>query len=318
MPVKLIRYFFQKSKPIEVKSTKHILLDDDDDKVADLEDGAHTVPADSPASPTEGEDITRMTTVRAPKEWMQWDMKTWMTENDDVTISIFNEQVQKLYDQENQQHRIWAISDIRSVLFDTMFPLAHGFKRVGWVVLIIWSLAACITAIVYGFKFDLEATAVDNPDNPNSALYQDDCWNNTLGLRVEDRLSNNAFQRDYIEQLAKNAASYAGGDAESWLLSIFQSLFTSLLLWQPLRIYVFTWIKIWMFSWHLKMNVGPKNIVLLCKRCCCGYDGDHPLDEDESNAKGQKSKMQMLSQYLSRSKQSKSVETRSSRKVRDV
>eukprot|EP01083_Nonionella_stella_P064340 167594_1 len=258
MPVKLIRVFFQKSKPIEVKSTRHtILLHDDDAKMADLEDHVPdgTVPPDSPASPTEGEDFTAMTrtmtTVRAPKEWTQWDMKAWMTETDDVTLSMFNEQIENLYDQENRQHKIHAISDIRSVLFDKMFPLAHGFKRVGWIVLIIWSLAACIAAIVYGFQFDLEARSIENPNNPNSALYQnDDCWNNTLALQVENHLSNQAFQMDYVEQGAKNAASYAGGDAKSWLVSIFQSLMTSLLLWQPLRIYVMTWINIWMFTWH--------------------------------------------------------------------
>eukprot|EP01083_Nonionella_stella_P081611 224887_1 len=158
MPVKLIRHFFQKSKPIEVKSTKHILLADDHDaKVADLEDNV-SPDSPTPVSPTEeGDVITTMATIRAPKEWKQWDMKAWMTDTDDVTIRMFNEQIEKLYDQKNQQHKIHAISDIRSVLFDKMFPLAHGFKRVGWIVLIIWSLAACITAIVYGFKFDLEA-----------------------------------------------------------------------------------------------------------------------------------------------------------------
>eukprot|EP01083_Nonionella_stella_P127456 386055_1 len=305
MPVKLIRHFFQKSKPIEVKSTKHILLDDD----ANVADGGH-VPSNSPESPAEeGQDLLAMTTVRAPKEWMQWDMKAWMKEQDDVTIHIFNEQIQTLYDQDNQHHRIHAISDIRSVLFDKMFPLSHGFKRVGWIVLIIWSLGACITAIVYGFKFDLEATAIANTNNPH-------CWNKSLALQMEDRLSKKAFQLDYMDQEAKNASSYAGGDAESWLASILQSLLTSLLLWQPLRIYVITWIKIWMFSWHLKMNVGPGNILSLCKRCCCGY---HPLyEEEESNEKRHKSKLQMLSQYLSGSKQSKSAERRSSRKIREV
>eukprot|EP01083_Nonionella_stella_P092954 260335_1 len=72
-----------------------------------------------------------------------------------------------------------------------------------------------------------------------------------------------------------------------------------------------------MFSWHLKLQVGPGNVCLLCKRCCCGYD--HPLDEEEdANPQGQRSKLKMLSQYLSRSKKSQPVERRSSRKIRDV
>eukprot|EP01083_Nonionella_stella_P127003 384661_1 len=232
LPVLMVRkYFFQKSKPIEIKSTKHILLGDDANSLT--RDGEE-----------EEKEITAMTAVRASKAWKDWDMKAWMAETDDLTISIFNEQIEKLYDQDIYEHKIQAISDIRKALFDTMFPLPHAFKRVGWIVLIIWSLAACITAIVYGFKFDIEARAIE--------LYQngDNCWNNTLALRIENRLSQQAFAKDYTEQQAKNASGYGGSDAESWLVSIFQSLLTSLLLWQPLRIFVITWIKIWMFSWH--------------------------------------------------------------------
>eukprot|EP01083_Nonionella_stella_P049576 132036_1 len=298
LPVLMVRkYFFQKSKPIEIKSTKHILLGDDANSLT--RDGEE-----------EEKEITAMTAVRASKAWKDWDMKAWMAETDDLTISIFNEQIEKLYDQDIYEHKIQAISDIRKALFDTMFPLPHAFKRVGWIVLIIWSLAACITAIVYGFKFDIEARAIE--------LYQngDNCWNNTLALRIENRLSQQAFAKDYTEQQAKNASGYGGSDAESWLVSIFQSLLTSLLLWQPLRIFVITWIKIWMFSWHLKMNVGPSNVVSLCKRCCCGYEYDDTLDADN---KGEKSKLKMLSQYLSGSKNSKSTAgRRTSLKIRDV
>eukprot|EP01083_Nonionella_stella_P072369 195090_1 len=142
LPVLVLRKMFEKSKPLEVKSTKHILLDDD----AKVTNGGDA-PSDSPESPVEeAHDFATMTTVRAPTQWVEWDMKAWMEETDDVTLSIFNQQIQRLYDQDNQQHRIRAVADIRRLLFDKMFPLSHGFKGVGWIVLIIWSLATCITA----------------------------------------------------------------------------------------------------------------------------------------------------------------------------
>eukprot|EP01083_Nonionella_stella_P308652 1089980_1 len=316
-PVMIIRKLFEKSKPPEVKSTKHV-LEDSQTKMADLDD-YDSVNVDSPSEGSEegAGAITTMVSARASAAWNDWDMAGFM-QRDDLTIAAFNDQIRKLYDQENQEHKIRAISDIRKALFDKMFPLNHAFKKVGWIVLIIWSLAACVTAIVYGFKFDIDARAIENTNNPNAALFEDnDCWNTTLALQIEADLSKDKFMNDYVDQQVKNAASYAGGDAKSWLLSILQSLLTSLILWQPLTVYVVTWIKIWMFSWHLKMQVGPGNVILLCKRCCCGYDaGD--LDEDDPDKKGQKSKMQMLSQYISRSKKSQAVERRSSHKIRDV
>eukprot|EP01083_Nonionella_stella_P145413 455623_1 len=267
LPVLITKKFFQKSKPREVKSTKHILHEKSDKTTTsvakDVDEGNDTG--------TAGTLGTGILSARAPTALHDWDMGEFM-ERDDLTIAVFNEHVGKLYDKENQEHKIKAISDIRKALFDQMFPLPHVFKKVGWIILIFWSLAACITAIVYGFKFDIEAKAIENTKNPNLALYKnDDCWNTTLALQIEADLSNNAFQMDYIEQHAKNAGSYGGGDAKSWLLSILQSLLTSMILWQPLTVYCITWIKIWMFSWHLKMEVGPGNVVLLCKRCCCGY-----------------------------------------------
>eukprot|EP01083_Nonionella_stella_P172283 590697_1 len=318
LPVLIIRKFFEKSKPLEVKSTKHV-LEDTNGEVEDIDNYAG-VDAQSPATPGDeaGEGtLTTMVSARASVAWNDWDMGEFM-QRSDLTIRTFNAQITTLYDQENQEHKIRAISDIRKALFDKMFPLSHTFKTVGWIVLILWSLAACVTAIVYGFKFDIEARAIENTENSNHVLYQNnDCWNTTLALRIEADLSKEKFLNDYVEQEVKNASSYAGGDAKSWLLSIFQSLLTSLILWQPLTLYIVTWIKIWMFSWHLKMQVGPGNVVLLCKRCCCGYE--HPLDEEaDTNPQGQRSELQMLSQYLSGSNKSKPAERRSSRKIRDV
>merc|ERR1719414_2925768 len=79
-----------------------------------------------------------------------------------------------------------------------------------------------------------------------------------------------------------NGSSYGGSDSESWLLSLFQSLMLSLVLWQPLTLYVVTWIKIWMFTWHLEM-LFPKNCPALIRRCCCGPTKADRLSEQLDN-----------------------------------
>merc|ERR1711972_1196576 len=66
-----------------------------------------------------------------------------------------------------------------------------------------------------------------------------------------------------------NESSYGGSDAMSWLLSLGQSLLLSLVLWQPLTLYVVTWIKIWMFTWNLPIRF-PVSCPKLMRRCCCG------------------------------------------------
>ena len=156
-------------------------------------------------------------------------------------------------------------------------------------------MTACICAIVYGLSFDILYKKQINTKNSNYDIYKNEtCWNNTLKLRIENLLSEDAFNRKQIERELQNSSSYGGSDSISWLLSILQSLITSLILWQPLTVYIVTWIKIWMFTWNLKMKVGPGNVMALCKKCCCGhsinddendnqYDIDNLIDSDNNN-----------------------------------
>ena len=84
-------------------------------------------------------------------------------------------------------------------------------------------------------QFDLEVSDMGtNPNNPNHDLYQTDCWNSSLSLRIENALSDTFFNRIYTERVTMNESSYGGSDAMSWLLSLGQSLLLSLVLWQPL------------------------------------------------------------------------------------
>ena len=101
----------------------------------------------------------------------------------------------------------------------------------------------------------MEAAAATNDDNPNADMYATDCWNSSLQLRIENALSLDDFEEQYEEQEEMNGSSYGGSDSASWLISLGQSLLLSLILWQPLTLYVITWIRVWMFTWHLEMKV---------------------------------------------------------------
>ena len=96
--------------------------------------------------------------------------------------------------------------------------------------------------ILYGLSFDLQVTESVNTDNSNNALYDNDCWNSSLLLRIENGLSSELFDAAYAERESLNSSSYGGSDSKSWLISLAQSLMLSLILWQPLTYVSFHYI----------------------------------------------------------------------------
>ncbi len=245
-------------------------------------------------------------------------MKSFMTEKrNTLNIGIVSGEIQKLYHEKEESYKIMVVSEVRKLIFEDMFPFPNIFKTIAWIIIILWSIGACITALVYGLSFDL--TFDDNPpinsnnENIRSGLYEEECWNNSMALRRESALSTELFESSKLELSEWNAGSYGGSDSKSWLLSIFQSLLLSLILWQPLTVYIITWIKIWAFTWHLKMKIGPGNLILLCKRCCCGYNGG---DVSEDNDDRDDNDEVMLEQYIST--RTGSVRRKTSSKVHQV
>eukprot|EP01084_Bolivina_argentea_P042293 78005_1 len=74
LPVLIIRKFFEKSKPLEVKSTKHI-LQGNTANMAELEDSYVEVDVDSPKTPDDQEaegNLTTMVSARASAAWNDW------------------------------------------------------------------------------------------------------------------------------------------------------------------------------------------------------------------------------------------------------
>ena len=105
--------------------------------------------------------------------------------------------------------------------------------------------------IIYGLSFDLSVSESVNTKNANYDLYESGCWNTSLELRIENALSDEYFDAEYLEREEMNEISYGGSDAGSWLLSLGLQLVLSMVLWQPLTLWVITWLKIWMLSARL-------------------------------------------------------------------
>eukprot|EP01083_Nonionella_stella_P028074 77310_1 len=162
---------------------------------------------------------------------------------------------------------------VRTTLFNTVYPLSHKYKAYAWIFLVVWTLFVIIMALFYGIQFDLKYTEKRNNDNPNVTLFDQECWWNNKLLVIEDLLSANSF-KELQQSLRSNFNDdYANNEESSkWILSLFQSLCLSVFLWQPLMVYIITWIKIWMFSWNLTMKLSPVNLWTLCKRALSKVD----------------------------------------------
>merc|ERR1719474_2450576 len=172
----------------------------------------------------------------------------------------------------------------RQRLLDEMYKLPPWGREIAWCCLVVIAITACFTAIIYGLSFDLEVHRKANSENPHAHLFSSECWNTSLVLRLENKLSLSMFWDEFLERIDMNASSYGGSDSMSWLIALVQSVALSLVLWQPLRIYVVTWIKIWMFTWNLEVKFPGKCLPLI-RRCCCGPTNADELSEHQSKDK---------------------------------
>ena len=279
IPVFIIRKLFEKSKSVEVKSIKH----DMDDILTRLT--SNSIRDQSPLSP---QSLQLSTSPQSPQTPQTPSASPGMSPKYSLTpttprytlairkmtktiskIGIFNLAIKDIHRNEDDS-KIKVVSDVRKSLFNQTHPFPNKCKRYTWILLILWTIAAAIIAVAYGLLFDAPYSKRYNKNIDNYGLYQRPCWNNSMALQMEYNVSLIDFNSKQQILMNEYGNTYAGNETQSWLLSIFQSLITSLILWQPLMTYVLTWIKLWLFTWHLKMNISPMNLCKLCIRCCCG------------------------------------------------
>ena len=180
--------------------------------------------------------------------------------------------------------QIKLANDTRSMLFHTLYPLDHRYKRWAWIFMVVWTVFVVIMAMNYGIQFDLKYDAVPNAQNSNLAEYDEECWSNDKRLVIEELLSVRSLQDLQASLESHFSGDYDAQNTESWkwLLSMLQSLLLSIFLWQPLTVYLMTWIKIHLFSWNLRMKLAPSNVLTLCKRAC-SRSAHPPMMLDQNN-----------------------------------
>jgi len=211
-------------------------------------------------------------------------IRGFISEQGNFTLKAFTAHLSSVYADDDYDKKILAINEVRKALYDQLYPLPHFTRYIAWVLVILWSATCVVVSIVYGIQFDQAALAVANEDNPNAELYaSSSCWNTTLSLQLEADASKAQFESDALDQKLAESGSYGGGDSASWLLSIAQSLLMSIILWQPMTLYIVTWIKLWAFTWHLKMATGPGVMIALVKNVCCAKNDDDENNDDDDN-----------------------------------
>ena len=162
-------------------------------------------------------------------------------------------------------NQMTLMNRIRNRLLDQTFPYPHFMKKITWTLLSGWCLAMIVIALHYGIQFDLLYEMVEDKAVP-------DCWENNFREKL-----NNRFTEIYIENKQNSAATDYGWDyltdSRAWLISLCGSLAFSTFLWQPITIWLMTWMKLWAFSHNLKLDSGPSNMchlmaIVCCCRCC--------------------------------------------------
>ena len=155
-----------------------------------------------------------------------------------------------------------VIDGVREKLLHKKHPLKNKWWRVfGWMLLILWSSFCIIMAIGYGIQFDLTYNEVKE-----GYLLNDDCWkNNKLLVSVETYLSLKQVAEKQSSLHSDYSDDFKTDTSTTWLLSLLESFALSIAIWQPVTIYIVTWLKLWFFSLNLRMTFGRSNLMQFVK-----------------------------------------------------
>eukprot|EP01084_Bolivina_argentea_P134157 236699_1 len=164
-----------------------------------------------------------------------------------------------------QLNLITLATAIRLLIFGQIYPLSPAFKKIAWIILILWTIICSIVAILFGLQFDLKYDEIKIND-----IYKHKCWDLYMSLRIESELNQQYInsEQNALDSTYSDNYSNINSDSQTWLLSLMQSLLTSILIWQPLSILILTYVKVWMFVWNLKMDISISNVFKLCRKCC--------------------------------------------------
>eukprot|EP01083_Nonionella_stella_P188230 693321_1 len=173
--------------------------------------------------------------------------------------------IKRVKQSDSMHHRLTLVEEIRLVLFDAVYPYSHYCKHVSWMILVIWTATCCVFAIIYGLQFDI-LSQIEKTKNYDNLHNEANCWTNNQKLRIVDALSESQVFDTRLDDYFAGIENIT--DSTSFLLNVALSLLLSIFVWQPLTTYLITWIKLWAFTWHLRLDFGFGVVKKLCLRCC--------------------------------------------------
>ena len=207
-------------------------------------------------------------------------LKNFYKEKQNLKVKEARKAIKSVYKGNDIKKKLKLVNEIRELIFNDMFMLPSFTIKFAIIFMILWITFCIILSIIYGISFDVlyqnDGFSFDNigifNNGNNNALninlnpFNQDCFNNDILLDISNRVSDedieikNSSLYNYVSSFGDNIS-----DAGSWLTSLFISILLSIFVWQPLTIYVATWIKIWAFTWDLRVRAAPGTI----KRLCC-------------------------------------------------
>lgn len=190
-------------------------------------------------------------------------------------------------------------SEVRNILFNYNYPFPHCYKKMAWAILVLICAMCMVFSVAYGIQFDIASgQAKELAESESNLLSSLDaienssaCWNISKFAQIEHVVLGQELNATQIaqERLAGDVADVNAdaddfvvpNDATKWLLNVLISFLASVFFWQPLSIYLLTWMKIWAFHNGLIMEASVYNIwVFLC--CCCARSRKHKITKHQT------------------------------------
>ena len=185
----------------------------------------------------------------------------------------------------NASEKASLASEIRLILFNYNYPFPHWYKKMAWTILVIACIICIWISVTFGIQFDIRAAqdqaARDNLNivaNETQSIIEENAAFCNLSKKLNGTIKALSLQQiDLIQERQQyaddaeinNDFKFAEYDSTKWLLNVLISFLCSVFIWQPLSIYILTWLKVWAFHNGLIMEASVYNIWLFL--CCCCY-----------------------------------------------
>ena len=261
IPVFIVRFIFKSSKPKIIERTLKLK-----DKVTSIE----------------GKE--RRNSTLNNKDYVD-DLRKIRKKKQNTKIKYARNIIKKVHKNGDINERYELVNEFRMIIFNQIYDLPYKCRYIGVMIIILWTSFCIVLAIVYGLSFDIlypyrpdQYFPVTLQSTINEPIIPDNygtlnCRTNIVGYNIETKLSID--YADVVDTSLKEYLTKSDNfginitDSGTWLISLGLSLLLSIFIWQPLNIYIKTWIKLWSFTLNLSLNTKPGTIKRICKKVCC-------------------------------------------------